>query len=84
MKRRGITALRRAARANLRMAPPTWRTLAARARRMEVAITHGPHEAVVMSQRGEVARFASWVSRTADSIILRTAVAAALEQLERR
>ena len=64
--------------------PPTWRALAARARRKGAAVSHGRHEAVLLRPRGEVARFASWISRKADSIILRTSIAAALEQLEAR
>lgn len=60
--------------------PPTWRTLAARARRLKVTMQAGEHTARVVGQF----YVESWLNRRAASIILRTAVAAALEQLEER
>lgn len=65
--------------------PPTWRDLGRRARRLGVKLQHGPHEAALVSRAIrpiEFCRFRSWLGGT-DSHILRTAVAAALEQLER-
>lgn len=66
--------------------PPTWRALAARARRLGVNVDHGRHEASLFREADAIdCRFTSWTgSNAADSIILRTAVAAALEQLEAR
>lgn len=59
-------------------APPTWRDLGRRARRLGASISY------LNIGRVELARFASWTSPRADSIILRTAVAAALQQPEAR
>lgn len=65
--------------------PPTWRDLGRRARRLGMTLSHGPHDAMLFANgRMEMARVASWLCRRADAIILRTAVAAALEQLYRR
>lgn len=75
------------------MTPPTWRALAARARRLGSTLQHGRHEASLIGPSSDApaiaglvdCRFVSWtISIGADSIILRTAVAAALEQLEAR
>jgi hypothetical protein len=68
--------------------PPTWRDLGRRARRLGLVMNHGRHEATLLgpASTGSIdCRFISW-TRTdgADAIILRTAVAAALEQLETR
>lgn len=72
--------------------PPTWRDLGRRARRLGINLQHGRHEASLVGPsldhpRQDVAptdcRFVSWTTcNAADSIILRTAIAAALEQLE--
>lgn len=65
---------------------PTWRTLAARARQVRATIEGGDHEAAVHratnSGRVEIARFRSWLGRRKSDVILRAAVAAALEQME--
>lgn len=66
------------------MMPPTWRELKARARAKGLRIVHGRHQATVCRGAEVRAGFASWTSRRGDRIILRTAVAAALEQLEAR
>lgn len=63
-------------------APPTWRDLGLRARRLGVKLEHGPHEARV-SCAFDWNTFTSWLGHRADQVILRTAIAAALEQLER-
>ena len=66
--------------------PPTWRAIAVRARRLGLQIQHGRHEASLLGPAGSIdCRFVSWTYRDAvDAIILRTAVAAVLEQLEAR
>lgn len=51
--------------------PPTWRDLGRRARRIGATLQQGRHEAVLVG-----------IDRDRHAIILRTAVAAALEQLE--
>lgn len=63
--------------------PPTRRALSARARRLGVLVDYGPHEAGITAH-ASVAHFTSWLGRRRDSIVLRSAVAAALEQLEAR
>ena len=66
------------------MTPPTWRELERRARRLGLAIEHGLHEAQLYGADMEVVFGAgSWLGRRADALILRTAVAAALEQPKR-
>lgn len=67
--------------------PPTWRALAARARRLGLKVEHGRSQAVIdrpMSNGGieEMLRLESFTEGS--NLILRTAVAAALEQLEAR
>lgn len=62
------------------MTPPTWRALAARARRLGWTMQAGEHTARIVGHL----YVESWLSRRKSSIILRTAVAAALEQLEAR
>ena len=65
--------------------PPTWRALAARARRLGLSLGYVRHEATLASGAPlwVDCRFVSWTGSNArDSIILRTA--AALEQLEER
>lgn len=72
-----------------RMSPPTWRTLAARARRLKLRLDvqegRHKHEVAIADPVADSAlvQFASWVG-VKDDAILRTAVAAALEQLEDR
>lgn len=66
--------------------PPTWRALAARARRLGIKVDHGRHEAAIFDpDQSKECRFVSWTgSNATDAIILRSAIAAALEQLEAR
>lgn len=69
-------------------APPTWRDLMQRATRLALKLEHGRHVASLVGPRTSDplvdCRFVSWTGRDpADAIILRTAVAAALEQMER-
>jgi hypothetical protein len=63
---------------------PVWRELAARARFLGLKLEHRRHEASILGPDGTPdCRFVSWsYSDAVDAIILRTAVAATLEQLE--
>lgn len=64
------------------MTAPTWRHLAARARKLGLRIDHGRHEAALLGY-GADCRFVSWTSdNAADGRVLRAAVAAALAELE--
>lgn len=63
-------------------APPTWRDLGRRARQLGLRLAHGRHGAWLRG-RDYYLGIDSWVTHRADAIILRTAVAAALEQLEK-
>lgn len=58
--------------------PPTWRDLGRRARRLGRTMQAGEHTARIVGHL----YVESWLNRRKASIILRTAVAAALEQLE--
>lgn len=70
--------------------PPTWRDLGRRAKQLGLLLDHGDHEAQILSRfepgksfAVQEADFRSFIGRRRDALILRTAVAAALEQLER-
>ena len=63
--------------------PPTWRVLGRRAHRLGLIFEYGRHEAAIRDASATIdCRFVSWTRDATDAIILRTAVAAALEQLE--
>lgn len=69
--------------------PPTWRQLESRARALGAVVEHGQHEARIMRPRGEmilageVVYAESWLGKP-DAVILRTAIAAALSEMERK
>ena len=64
-------------------ATPTWRELGRRARRLGIRIEHGRHEASMRGPDWLECRFVLWATAD-DSIALRAAIAATLEQLEAR
>lgn len=66
--------------------PPTWRALAARAHKLGLTMQHGRHEASLLGPSASIdCRFVSWTHfDSIDARILRSAVAAALGQLEDR
>lgn len=64
------------------MTPPTWRSLAARARKLGLRLQHGRHEASLLRSGVMLHHLSTWVGNGADNFILRLSVAAALEQLE--
>lgn len=65
------------------MSPPTWKQLDTRAKKLSVTIERNRHEARLEDHDSAERMFvSSWVSRKADSVILRAAVDAALRQME--